>query len=89
MFCSADAIAVGAMHECHARGLAIPGTVAIAGFDDLPIAHHVSPPLTTIRIHRYEIGQRAGTLLCDRLAKRAIRRRIVYTGYELVERASA
>jgi LacI family transcriptional regulator, gluconate utilization system Gnt-I transcriptional repressor len=89
VFCSADAIAVGAMHECQRRGLAIPARIAIAGFDDLPIASHVSPPLTTVRIPRYEIGRCAGTLLCDRLAKRPVRRRVVDTGYALIERQSA
>jgi LacI family transcriptional regulator, gluconate utilization system Gnt-I transcriptional repressor len=89
VFCSADAIAIGAIYECQRRGLAVPGRIAIAGFDDLRIASHIVPRLTTVRIPRYEIGQRAGQLLCDRLAKRRVRRRIVDAGYELVERESA
>jgi DNA-binding LacI/PurR family transcriptional regulator len=42
-----------------------------------------------VRIPRYEIGRCAGTLLCDRLAKRPVRRRVVDTGYALIERQSA
>jgi len=89
VFCSADAIAVGALYECQRRGLAVPGRIAIAGFDDIPLAGQVVPALTTIRIRRYEIGQRAGKLIRDRLAGRGVRRRRVDTGYELVVRDSA
>ena len=54
VFCSADAIAVGALFECQRRGLAIPGRIAIAGFDDIPIAGQVVPALTTLRVPRYD-----------------------------------
>jgi LacI family gluconate utilization system Gnt-I transcriptional repressor len=89
VFCSADAIAVGALYECQRRRLDVPDRIAIAGFDDIPIAGQVVPSLTTIRVPRYEIGQRAGKLISDRLAKRPVRRRVVDTGYELVPRESA
>ena len=89
VFCSADALAVGALFECQRRRLAIPADVAIAGFDDIQIAAQVVPALTTIRVPRYDIGLRAGKMLCDRLAKRSVRRRIVDTGFELVPRESA
>ena len=89
VFCSADALAVGALCECHRRGLDVPREVAIAGFDDIVLAAQVVPALTTIRVPRYEIGHRAGTMLCDRLGRRPVRRRIFDTGFELVPRASA
>jgi LacI family transcriptional regulator, gluconate utilization system Gnt-I transcriptional repressor len=89
VFCSADALAVGAIYECQRRRVAVPAGIAIVGFDDLPIASHVVPPLTTIRVPRYEIGQRAGRMLSDRLAGRAVRKRHVDTGYTLIERDSA
>ena len=89
VFCSADAMAVGALFECQRRGLAIPDRIAVAGFDDIPIAAQVVPALTTMRVLRYEIGQRAGRMIGDRLAKRAVKQRIVDTGFELVVRDSA
>jgi LacI family gluconate utilization system Gnt-I transcriptional repressor len=89
VFCSADAIAVGAMYECQRRKVSIPARMAIAGFDDISIAAQVVPALTTLRVPRYSIGQHAGTMICDRLAGRAIKRRIVDTGFELVSRDSA
>lgn len=88
VFCSADAIAIGALYECQRRGLAVPAQVAIAGFDDVPLAGQVVPALTTIRVRRYEIGRRAARLIRDRLAGRPVRRRVVDTGYELIIRES-
>jgi len=89
LFCSADALAVGAVFECQRRGLAIPRAIAIAGFDDLDIASQTLPALTTVRVPRYEIGRSAGMLICDRLAGRALAARVLDVGFERVLRASA
>jgi LacI family gluconate utilization system Gnt-I transcriptional repressor len=89
VFCSADAIAVGALFECLRRGIAIPSGIALAGFDDLAIAAQVVPSLTTLRIPRYFIGQRAGEMIRDRLIGLAVKERVVDTGFEVVPRASA
>ena len=89
VFCSADALAVGALCECQRRGLRVPQDVAVAGFDDIVIAAQMVPALTTIRVPRYEIGWKAGKALCDRLEGRPVRRKVVDAGYVLVPRASA
>src|SRR4030095_15104502 len=52
VFCSADALAVGALAECQRRGVAVPGEVAVAGFDDIVLAAQVVPALTTIHVAR-------------------------------------
>jgi LacI family gluconate utilization system Gnt-I transcriptional repressor len=89
VFCSADALAVGALFECQRRGIAVPRALAIAGFDDLDIAGQTLPALTTVRVPRYELGRHAGRLLCDRLAGRRMATRVIDVGYRLVERGSA
>ena len=89
VFCSADTLAVGAMFEVQRRGLAMPERIAIAGFDDLDIASEVVPALTTLRVPRYEIGRRAGQMLCERLAGRDVAARVVDIGYTFVPRATA
>jgi len=89
VFCSADALAVGALYECQRQGVDVPSQVAIGGFDDIVLAAQVVPALTTIRVPRYEIGKRAGTMLCDRLGGRPVRKRVVDAGFELVSRSSA
>lgn len=89
VFCSADALAVGALCECQRRGLRVPNDIALAGFDDIVLAGQMVPALTTIRVPRYEIGRAAGKALCDRLDGRPVRRKIINAGYEFVARESA
>lgn len=89
VFVSADAMAVGALFECQRRGLTVPERIAIAGFDDLDIAGHVVPALTTIRVPRYAIGREAARVIRERLAGRAVAPKVIDLGFELVVRDSA
>lgn len=88
VFCYSDVLAVGAHFECQRRGIAIPGEMAIAGYDDLEIAGQIVPTLTSLRVPRYEIGRRAGKMICQRLAGQQVDEKIVNTGFELVVRDS-
>jgi DNA-binding LacI/PurR family transcriptional regulator len=46
---STDVLAVGALRAAHRLGLRVPEDVSITGFDDLPLAEHLTPALTTVR----------------------------------------
>ena len=89
VFCSADTLAVGALFEAQRRGLESPAEIAIAGFDDLDIASEVVPALTTLRVPRYEIGRRAGEMICERLAGRDVPEPVVSIATAFVRRATA
>lgn len=88
VFCYSDVLAVGAHFECQRRGIAIPGKMAIAGYDDLEIAAQIVPSLTSLRVPCFEIGERAGRMICQRLAGEPVDEKIVNTGFELVVRDS-
>jgi LacI family transcriptional regulator len=60
-----DLVAVGALRACAELGLRVPTDCAILGCDDVLLAALVSPPLTTIQIPTYELGQRAMALLLE------------------------
>ena len=49
IFCANDSTASGALESIQRAGLIVPEDVALAGFDDLPIASELDPPLTTMR----------------------------------------
>jgi len=68
-----DALAVGAMSALQARGLSIPGDVAVVGFDDIEDARFSVPSLTTVDPGRREIAQVAVDLLRTRLDEGATR----------------
>lgn len=54
-----DIIAVGAMHAIHSCGLRVPKDISIIGVDDIALAGHSYPPLTTINQPKYHMGKLA------------------------------
>ena len=48
VFCYHDLFAIRALNLCHQLGLKVPEEVAVAGFDDLPMAQETCPPLTSV-----------------------------------------
>lgn len=65
VFAASDLIAIGAMHALNEHGLSVPQDVAIAGFDDLPMASFVNPPLTTV----VQDTKQAGDMLVSNLLR--------------------
>ena len=57
VICSHDNIAAASITQCHQLGYKVPEDISIIGFDDLPIAAYTSPPLTTVRQDRIELGK--------------------------------
>jgi LacI family transcriptional regulator, galactose operon repressor len=59
IFAANDSMAVGALSALREAGLRIPEDIAVAGFDDITIARHVHPPLTSVHVPIAELGERA------------------------------
>jgi LacI family transcriptional regulator len=59
IFCANDMMAIGCLEVLREAGIEVPDDVALAGFDDIPIARYVSPPLTTAAVPIAEIGRQA------------------------------
>ncbi|RZA34662.1 MAG: LacI family transcriptional regulator [Lysobacteraceae bacterium] len=57
IFAASDLIAIGAMKALHERGLDVPAEVAVAGFDDIPMAGFVNPGLSTVQQDTKLAGQ--------------------------------
>jgi LacI family transcriptional regulator len=66
--CANDQTALGVMHALAQRGIDVPGEVAVTGFDDVPVARHLHPPLTTIRQPMQELGATAFNVLYSRIS---------------------
>lgn len=65
IMCASDLIAARVINELHKLGLRVPEDVSVTGFDDLPLAKYLAPPLTTIRQERFALGKSAFVLLTD------------------------
>ena len=71
IFAANDAMAIGAMSWLREHDVAIPERVAVVGFDDIPVARYLNPPLTTVRVGIAALGQQATALLLTALEDRA------------------
>jgi LacI family transcriptional regulator len=70
LFVANNLMTLGALEAIRERGLKIPDDISIVGFDDMPWANLLQPPLTAIAQPTYELGQRAAELLLGRLKER-------------------
>jgi LacI family transcriptional regulator len=68
VFAHNDLMAVGVLDGLRAAGLAVPDDVAVVGFDDISIAAHTQPALTTVRQPSQEMGEAAATMLLASLS---------------------
>ena len=87
VFVASDVVALGAIAALRESGRRIPDDVSVVGFDDIPLAAFFDPPLTTVRLPAFELGQAAGEALLRRIADPAVADRTVLPT-ELVVRAS-
>ena len=62
-----DEIAYGLWRSWRRMGLRVPEEISLVGFDDREEAQLMDPPLTTVRVHKEEIGQKCMKMLLERL----------------------
>jgi len=72
VFGASDVVALGAMGAIRSAGLGIPDDVAVVGFDDIFLAAHAYPPLTTVRVPAYGLGWTAAEVLIARIEGDAV-----------------
>jgi LacI family transcriptional regulator len=75
--CTTDTLAIGALFECRALGVAVPEKISVAGFSDLDIVAQLDPPLSTVHIPADRIGTRIADFLLDRIAGRSGPKKVV------------
>ncbi len=64
-FVGFDGMSVGALRALRERGLSVPGDVSVVSFEDSWLATHAYPPLTTVKVFKYELGIQATRMLFD------------------------
>ncbi len=88
IFCANDMMAVGCFDALRELGLIVPGDVSVIGFDDREIAQFTRPPLTTLILPQYEMGETAAELLIDTVGGRQAGPTQIKVECTLVERES-
>ncbi|HUZ17160.1 MAG TPA: LacI family DNA-binding transcriptional regulator [Spirochaetia bacterium] len=79
ILCDSDMLALGALHAARALQLRVPDDVSVTGFDDVDMAIHANPPLTTISPPKREMGRIAVEMIAG---KRSVENQQVYTALE-------
>jgi LacI family repressor for deo operon, udp, cdd, tsx, nupC, and nupG len=87
--CGSDLMALGAVRAARRRGLDVPGDVSVIGYDDIPLAAVVDPPLTTIRQSVPAMGMAAVNALLESIGGTPVPTHEYMFRPELVLRASS
>lgn len=85
---SSDTSAFGVLRAINERGLRVPDDISVMGFDDLPEASYMYPPLTTIRQPIREMGRVATRLLVEAIMTPSMMPRQVILPTDLIVRHS-
>jgi LacI family transcriptional regulator len=83
-----DLLAIGAMRAAADMGIRIPEDLSVAGFDDIPLAGHLSPRLTTVHRDAERCGELAVELLLNRLKNPTLAQQVREVGSSLIIRGS-
>ena len=86
--CANDQTALGVVYALVRHGINVPGGVAVTGFDDIPVARHLHPQLTTVRQPITDLGAIAFETLYSMIADVARARADVILPTRLVRRES-
>ncbi|WP_166845949.1 LacI family DNA-binding transcriptional regulator [Isoptericola sp. BMS4] len=89
VFAMNDALALGALHVLHDRGVKVPGDVAVIGFDDVDDAQYAEPQLSSVAPGRDQIARTAVDMLIERIGGSQVPPRRVVADFSVVERASS
>jgi DNA-binding LacI/PurR family transcriptional regulator len=88
LFIANNLMTIGALNAIHEANCRIPDDIAVIGFDDLPWAISLNPPLTTVAQPTFDIGVRAAELLLDHIANPDRPAHTVVLNTQLIVRAS-
>ncbi len=89
LICASDVLALGALRALDEAGLSVPHDVAVIGWDDVALAAHTTPPLTSVRPDVQGIAASAVRMLAERIDGEDGPGRRVLARHELVVRASS
>jgi len=86
--CANDQMALGAIQELRAAGIRVPAEISVTGFDDVYLGAMFTPPLTTVHQPMQLLGERACSLVLERIADPGLPRRVERLPTKLVVRES-
>jgi LacI family transcriptional regulator len=75
VFAANDSMAIGALSAFRESGIRVPADIAVAGFDDIPLARYMDPPLSSVRVPISDLGATAVDILLHAIAHKNLHTR--------------
>jgi LacI family transcriptional regulator len=88
VFCCGDVMAMEALKALQDSGISVPDECAVIGFDDLPLASHTTPTLTTMKVDIELLGKEGTRSLLERIKYPEMATRRTVLSVKLLERES-
>lgn len=88
VFVASDVVALGVIKRLQTLGVRVPDDIALVGFDDIPLARYLDPPLTTMRLPAFGLGWGAAQLITRFINRVPVENQQVLLETELIVRAS-
>lgn len=88
IFASSDYVALGVLNAAHQAELEIPDSLSLIGFDDMPLAELLNPPLTTVRQSAHDLGADGTKVLLSLMAGEPVERAETRLPVQLIKRGS-
>jgi DNA-binding LacI/PurR family transcriptional regulator len=88
-FIASDVVAAGAVSAIHEKGLRIPEDIAIVGFDDVPLARYMTPPLSTVHIPIRSMAQLAFSMIMQLINRQPPDEKHIFLDTQLIIRKSS
>ena len=86
---SLDETAIGALQAIREAGLRCPEDIAVVGYDDILVAEHTRPPLSTVRVPAFQLGRTAAEMLFSLILSEKETPSRVSLAPSFIERASS
>jgi LacI family transcriptional regulator len=88
IFASSDYVALGVLNAAHRAELKIPDSLSLIGFDDMPLAELLNPPLTTVRQSAHDLGAEGTKVLLNLMAGQPVEQVETRLPVQLIKRGS-
>jgi LacI family transcriptional regulator len=88
IFACNDAMAIGIMQYLKEKGISIPDDISVIGFDDVEADLSLDPPLSTVRVPKYEMGIEVMKLMAEMLKNEDATKKKILIPVELIDRGS-
>ncbi|MDR3667983.1 MAG: LacI family DNA-binding transcriptional regulator [Ignavibacteriaceae bacterium] len=88
IFACNDAMAIGVMQYLKEKGIAVPKDISVIGFDDVEADLSLDPPLSTVRVPKYEMGIEVMKLMAELLKDKDSTKKKILVSVELIDRGS-